>query len=137
MKPKHLPGRLLSRCVIEPADSSVVRKPPRRKKITTQVQRGCLLGTHILVGPEPTTDRKPPAPLALFVFFLGTVLEGVTDGNGFLHFLWFLTGRSCGYLFGRTPQPPLVSEGLGALTRLLGWLNSVAVFPIRHYALRC
>jgi hypothetical protein len=29
--------RRLSRCAIEPADSGVVRKPPRRKKITTQV----------------------------------------------------------------------------------------------------
>jgi hypothetical protein len=30
-------GRRLSRCAIEPAESGVVRKPPRRKKITTQV----------------------------------------------------------------------------------------------------
>jgi hypothetical protein len=32
-------GRQLSRCAIEPAESGVVRKPPRRKKITTQVWR--------------------------------------------------------------------------------------------------
>jgi hypothetical protein len=31
--------RRLSRCAIEPAESGVIRKPPRRKKITTQVWR--------------------------------------------------------------------------------------------------
>jgi hypothetical protein len=31
--------RPLSRCAIEPAESGGIRKPPRRKKITTQVWR--------------------------------------------------------------------------------------------------
>jgi hypothetical protein len=66
------------RCAIEPAESSAIRKPPRRKKITTQVWGGWLSATHLPICPEQPSDRKPPAPLA---FFLGT-------GTNSLETLW-------------------------------------------------
>jgi hypothetical protein len=47
-----------------------VRKPPRRKKIPTQVWAGCRGRTRMSVDPEPTADRKHPALLAFF--FTGT-----------------------------------------------------------------
>jgi hypothetical protein len=58
----------LARCAIEPAESGVARKPPRRKKITTQVSRGWPFAAHAPVNPEPIADRKPPA---LFAFPTG------------------------------------------------------------------
>jgi hypothetical protein len=58
---------------LNPLNRRTVRKPPRRKKITTQVWEGCPGGTYVSVDPEPTAGRKPPALLA---FFLGTGLTG-------------------------------------------------------------
>jgi hypothetical protein len=62
----------LSRCAIEPAESPAIRKPPRRKEITTQVWEGLLDATHVSVDPEPTAGRNPPALLAFLFLFTGT-----------------------------------------------------------------
>jgi hypothetical protein len=57
---------------LNPLKRRTVRKPPPMKKMTTQVWEGCLGGTRVSVDPEPTADRKPPAPLAFFTFLTGT-----------------------------------------------------------------
>jgi hypothetical protein len=62
------------RCAVEPAESSAVRKPPRRKKTTTQVLEACPGATRVSVDPQPSADRKPPAPLP---FFLGTGIDSL------------------------------------------------------------
>jgi hypothetical protein len=63
---------------LNPLKRRTVRKRPRRKKITTQVWEGCPGGTHVSVDPEPTAGRKPPALLAFFPIFLGTVGTGLS-----------------------------------------------------------
>jgi hypothetical protein len=83
---------------MEPADSGVIRKPPRRKKITTQVWEGLAFATHVSVDPEPTTPRKPPALLGACVLvsigfgtfvpglscpFFGFGFEAFASGTGF------------------------------------------------------
>jgi hypothetical protein len=58
------------------------RKPPRRKKITTQVWEGLPCATRVSVNPEPAAGRKLPAPLA-FLFIKGTIFPGLcVDSSG-------------------------------------------------------
>jgi hypothetical protein len=56
---------------LNPLTHRTIGKPPRTKKIATQVLGGRRFAPHVPVDPEPTADRKPPAPLALFTFLTG------------------------------------------------------------------
>jgi hypothetical protein len=64
--------RRLSRCAIEPAESGVERKPLRtlafeEKDYDPGLGEGDDLSHTYPVDPEPSTPRKPPAPLAFLV----------------------------------------------------------------------
>jgi hypothetical protein len=75
---KRLLSHPVSSVPLNPLKHRTLGKPPRRKKITTQVWEGCPGGTHVSVNPEPTAGRKPPALLAFFTFLLGTVVAGLS-----------------------------------------------------------
>jgi hypothetical protein len=77
-----MPRRRLSRCAIEPAELPGGGKPPRRKKITTQVLEGLPLATHVSVCPEPPPGRKLPALLAVFRVAIGC--EACASSVGFV-----------------------------------------------------
>jgi hypothetical protein len=62
--PLKMQGNTASVGRLNPLNRRTIRKPPRRRKITTQVLGGLPCATHVSVCPEPPPGRKPPALLA-------------------------------------------------------------------------
>jgi hypothetical protein len=76
MAPDKRPvGQPTASVPLNPLKRRTVRKPPRRKKITTQVLGGRRFAAGVPVDPEPTACRKLPALLA---FSSGTVGAGLS-----------------------------------------------------------
>jgi hypothetical protein len=68
-------GQPIPSVPLNPLNRRTVRKPPRRKKITTQALGGRRFAARVPVDPEPTAGRKSPALLA---FSSGTVGAGLS-----------------------------------------------------------